>query len=484
MTRLRRRKMVLTVAGFLAIYYFSTVFSGCGESTTGGGEQTTENPTVEVVTESVPRPPLLPKASVSSTIPTEVNFFDNKLPSSPTMGRPGFDHFSWQSFIALNWPAKPRERGVPLNPNDSTTFLNAANDEQVVWDTYKEAWELFGQPDTVRPTVWKSYEADESPCGTDASTKSLQMMSKVGTVFDAIDEALSNPLIDQNNKYVYFDVRFNQVQYDFIRGKDDQESSWLYLSKNLIRDNFPVKMPESQGDTLGSIMLKGAWKQLSESEIQSKRFYTTNAKIYDQLADSCRTVTLGLVGLHFAQKTKVFPEWVWSTFEHVDNVPEPGDPPGKSYSFNNGTDTPKSPLGYDYKPDMQAVPTSQRKPVQVTRYNKIPVTPAKSSTTDINNYYQQEIVKGTVWENYQLVFTQWPTTGFDPSTFKYDDQLGASYPETAGGPFPVDSVTNAVIETYMQAMDDAGAVRNSCMSCHYIGASTYDFSWVLKRRAH
>lgn len=482
MIRLRRSNIILTIAGLLAFYHVSTLFTGCGETATGGGDATSEVGIEKP--EVIPKPPLMPPASLSGNIPTFVQL--DSLNNSPLNARPAFDQFSWQSFIALNWPAKVGVRGEPNNPNDPAVFKEASNTSPVAWDSYKEAWELFGQPDNVRPTVWNSYEADQSPCNTDANTKSLQMMSKVGTVFGDIDEALSYPLIDQNNEYVYFDVRFNRVQYDFIRGKDNEDNSWLYLSKNLItgRGNFPVDMPESTQDTLGALMLKGAWKQLNQAEIEGKKFYTAPAKIYDQLVDSCRTVTLGLVGLHIAQKLDSFQQWIWSTFEHIDNVPEPGDQTGKKYSFNNGTNNPPSPNGYaeaDKPESFDAVTASERKPVQVSRYNKIPTTPKGSSTAEINAYYQNEIVKGTVWENYQLVFTQWPTMH---NQFRYDDQIGASYPKYSGQPFPADSVTNSVIETYMQAQEDAGALGNSCMACHYRGASTYDYSWVLKRRAH
>ena len=38
--------------------------------------------------------------------------------------RPFFDYFSWESFIALNWPASS-SRGVPNDPNNPSAFLNA-----------------------------------------------------------------------------------------------------------------------------------------------------------------------------------------------------------------------------------------------------------------------------------------------------------------------------------------------------------------------
>ena len=187
---------------------------------------------------------------------------------------------------------------------------------------------------------------------------------------------------------------------------------------------------------------------------------------------------MGLVGLHIAQKTEQFPEWVWSTFEQVDNVP--GDAGGSgSYSFNNGTDNPPASDGYDNRPAaLTPVAKADRTPVQVTRYNKIPTTPAGSSTVDLNKYYQT-LLAGTVWQHYELVFTQWPT---DAKSFTLAD-YGGVYPKDSGQPFPVKAVTNSTIETYFQAAGPS-SLGNSCMSCHYNGAASYDFSWVLKRRAH
>ena len=62
---------------------------------------------------------------------------------SPEQSRPWFDVFSWQSFIALNWPASSQGRGSPDRPDDPGAFLNMANGSLVVWGSYKESWELF-----------------------------------------------------------------------------------------------------------------------------------------------------------------------------------------------------------------------------------------------------------------------------------------------------------------------------------------------------
>ena len=56
----------------------------------------------------------------------------------------------------------------------------------------------------------------------------------------------------------------------------------------------------------------------------------------------------------------------------------------------------------------------------------------------------QEKLKGTVWANYRLVTTQWPTAG-----------------SSTGQPFIPANLTNTTMETYIQT-------GGSCMGCHSI----------------
>src|ERR1044071_8426232 len=76
---------------------------------------------------AAPLPPLpsgaqaLPSPVVSGNIPRQVVINGN--PSTPQDARPFFDNFSWQSFIALNWPAQSGTRAVRHSPNNPNVFL-------------------------------------------------------------------------------------------------------------------------------------------------------------------------------------------------------------------------------------------------------------------------------------------------------------------------------------------------------------------------
>jgi hypothetical protein len=451
-------------------------------------------------------PPNMPPAAVSGNIPEQVLLPGLGLSgsfSTPLEIRPYFDYFSWESFIALNWPAATGSRGVPDQPNNSSVFLNAASGTPLVWGTYKDSFDLFGQKDK-RPSSWESPNSLVSPCPNGpAGQKTLIFTSKGNTPLMQTTQAFSFPLIDQRANLVYYDIRYDQAQYNFIRGQDSDPTSWLYLLKNLApKENaqFGVQMPMTTmtpTPTLGSIMVKAAWR-ISTPKDDPKRFYSTNAQIYNPGTQSCTSTTVLLVGLHIAHKIDPFTEWVWSTFEQVDNVAPDSDispqptPPPNGYSFNNGTATPQTTGGFDYKPAAAPTPCQSPgtaaspcpKPVQVTRVNPIPNTPAGQSTRDVNAFYQQ-LLKGTVWQYYQLVVTQWP---FNPGIGTGNPfslmQNGGVYPVNAGSAFPVNGAVNTSMETYFQAQNDAaGAGGNSCMSCHY-RAGQSDFSWGLNRRAH
>lgn len=438
-----------------------------------------------------------PAAVITSQIPLSVNapFTD------AARNRPWFDSFSWQMFIALNWPVtsgfpgNPADRGVPLAPDDPSTFLNAYAGEgrpQTVWGSYKEAYELFSTGDR-RPTAWTAPGDPGLACkNVDASKKQFVMVSKSevllpspdGKVLPDINQAFSYPLIDQNLNYARSEVRYNKEQYDFIRGDDGDHKTWLYLSNNLIaaqnasRDGA-IDMPASSApSTQGSLMVKATWRQMVDGDDLS-RYYTVDALIYDDDAGDCAEAKMGLVGFHIAQKLEQFPEWVWATFEQVDNVSVPeGAPAGLKPSFNNGTATPSTGnVGYADKPTATVpplVPKAQRTAVQVSRLN-----PIAADTETINASFQQALA-GTPWQYYELVVTQWPT---DPGKFKVLSH-GGFYPQWSGSPFPTNDAVNTVLETYFQSpIDASGVFGNSCMSCHY-GAASADYSWVLMRRAH
>jgi hypothetical protein len=436
-------------------------------------------------------PSVLPPAAINGNIPLYV-----PLPSvinSPTQIRPYFDWFSWQEFIALNWPASTQGRGNPQSPDDPSVFKNAAVGTPTVWSTYKANWELFDQG-TARPTPFDSYDAPVAPtCGTGtvpgaAKKKTLVMTSKGNSVLNDGVQAFSFPLVDNTKEYVMYEVRYGRQPYEFMRGTDKNPSSWLYLAKNLIPP-AQITMPPTESinsglskvNQLGSLMIKAAWRDMAAvPKDQWARYYVVDADVFDPSTQKCADTSVGLVGLHIVQKLDQFPEWVWSTFEQVDvasnqqNALLPPCPSSDAECQQNGFKNRPSSTNLD--PDQSA-----RVPVPVLRLNAIPTTPTGASTVDANTEFQTALV-GTPWAYYQLVVTQWPFAANDPTQYKPPDLRG-SYPCTSGLPFPVTGAVNLTMETYFQSANAAAGSGNSCMACHF-GAAYTDFSWGLKRRPH
>lgn len=430
-------------------------------------------------------PSQLPPVAISGNIPLYVPLPD--VVNSQVQIRPYFDWFSWQEFIALNWPAASKGRGNPNQPDDVSVFKNAKNGTPTVWGTYKANWELFNQG-SARPSPFDSYDVSIPPqcAAAKPGDRELLMSSKGNTVLNDGVQAFSFPLVDAANNYLFYEVRYSRAAYDFMRGTDDNPKSWLYLAKNLsppTQQTMPASTAKAihpnEQDSLGAIMIKAAWRDMSAvPKADWNRYYVVDAQVFNPQTQQCAPKPVGLVGLHIVQKLEDFQEWVWSTFEQVDVLTTP-DRPGLLPAC---TDTNCSQAnGFANRPQSTVLDPNpaNRTPVQAARLNAIPTTPAGQSTVDANAAFQKALA-GTVWANYQLIVTQWP---FNASNYKPPEQRG-SYPCWAGAPFPQTGAVNLTMETYFQsATDAAGAGGNSCMSCHY-NAALMDFSWGLKRRPH
>jgi hypothetical protein len=401
-------------------------------------------------------PPANPAPVVSCEPPADV-----AIPAGPeaTVSElASFDDLSWRTFVALNWPAIDGKRGVP-DPEKKLGDRAPA----VVWETWKAAYEVF-QPDGKPPSEWDSFTAI-SPCKEVANAdagraKQLLSYANFGSVLEDFNEGgfgevPIGPLIAQNRTYVRYEIHMNQPHYNYLRGDPSDCKSARYR-----RDNLPPKGPAAVFPA-GSIEVKAAWRQfrLPDEKDLLNRYYHVEARLVDRQTGSCVHQTMGLVGLHILHKTPTRPQWVWSTFEHVDNVAiGPCAPKGLRPTFNNpdgpqmGDEVNKLPQPIS----KQNPPVDNPDPVQVVRLN--PMNESTRKTNDL--YHGHRLVKDTVWKYYDLVATQWPT---DPKT-------GGT-----GKPFPPSRVANATMETRFQSI--------SCLSCHGLSQDT-DFSWVLAVRAY
>ena len=367
-----------------------------------------------------------------------------------------FDDYSWRAFIALNWPAKPGICGVPDETKKIGDFSGPG--AKVIWETWKMDGELF-QPEGLE-SPHGSFLDGSRHCDDAPSADPRQMMIGSFSNFRDFNQGgngrLGGPLVAQNHTYVRFQVRLNPVEFDFIREHLlDGRLKWPGPGEPKLR--FPNN----------SIAVKAAWKIIKEEEVPAaqNRYYLVDAMLLDPITKTCKMQKMGLVGLHIVQKTLRRPQWVWSSFEQVDNVPEPGAPSmGRRFSFND----PSKPQVLD--PATAPLPISRNNPplqnpraMQVIRSKKI-----ADSTRRTNEDYRA-LLKGTIWENYALVMTQWPKFP------QPEEENGAPFPGPFTGPDPMTNIANTTMETYFQK-----SASTSCMNCHDAARRKgSDFVWFL-----
>jgi hypothetical protein len=404
-----------------------------------------------VLAEDLPHPAPV----IDFAMPSEVD-----APIDPDLNEIAvFDDYSWRAFIALNWPAKTGVRGVP----DELKKIGDASDPgaKVVWGTWKADYEL-SEREGSPPTEWSSFDgftpSPELPFEGSGRTMVLGSFFNFRDFNQAGNGRFGSPLVAQNHTYIRFEVRLNEVEFDFIR---DQQ---LYRRSRLSTPgNAKLRFPNN------SVAVKAAWKVIKEDELAAAqgKYYLVDAMVLDPVTNTCKLQKMGLVGLHIVQKTRMRPQWVWSSFEHIDNVPEPETKPapGRRFSLND----PSRPQVLDPSNAPPSIsennlPAENPKPMQVIRTKKI-----ADSTKKTNQDYQA-LLRGTVWENYQLVMTQWPKFP-EP-----EEENGAPFPGQFTGPDPMTNIANTTMETYFQK-----SASTSCMNCHDAARRKgSDFVWFLQ----
>lgn len=376
------------------------------------------------------------------------------------------DLFSWQTFVAINWPAASGVRGKPA----VNLPLNA--ERRRVWETWKETDEIFlasGQ----RPGGWNNVGPAVVPrgCSAEASQKILHRNNKVSGALDLNDDlqptladgALPGTLTGQNGKVARYEIRYNKVAFDYIA------SNRLYnrADQNLVGE---VTFPD------GSILVKAAWLPLKSTE-RAKHFQTTKACVCQPRKEESEPLTgcgeeiVGLVGFHVMEKTQSAPQWIWSTFEQVDNVVSTS---GIAASFNNKNCVAGSVSCAINKQ------TEIGDPNQIVR--SIPIPDSQScdaGPTDnvalLNHEMQAAIAKhSSPLQYYQLVNSQWPNPPAKGSPVE---------PKTVFNPVP-SLFGNTTLESFVQP-------TSSCMGCHAMARTTRqesfvsaDFTFTLDNAAH
>jgi hypothetical protein len=351
--------------------------------------------------------------------------------------------FAWREFIALNWTAlDPASTGTRGRANVNANFLSISADGSgsyplLVWQTYRHKNELFpadGQTDPSFDSHAPSYkykgpEIEAAKNATWDLFNNLDESSEIG---------LCLMLAHKDTRIVY-EAKVNRAIFDYANKNNLTKCSNLGICSTLVAASNKTKGDLAQyggicssdptivsvpcGDAMadgdageGAIEIKAAWRQLTDTEMKSGRFYTRKVIFYTGeqfVKQQYNNAVLGLVALHIIHKTKSFPTFVFASWEQVDNFNDSTNMNTEDLVFKNtGTDLPNIPVTRAHPIHSQIPPVNDavhaafeaQDPATVWQYYKLigvqampidgpPVSPAPSDT--YSYYYLANIVVET-----------------------------------------------------------------------------------------
>jgi hypothetical protein len=289
---------------------------------------------------------------------------------------------------------------------------------------------------------------------------------------DDPQQAGGGVLVDQDNQIVWYSTHMNDAYFAFV-----QQNGGAGYGKAGDTLTFPV----------GAAVFKASWKVVPNGTTPSG-FYTEKATVPLLInkagggiavdpSGKTRPVTVALVGLHVVGVTDNHPEFLWGTFEQVQNAPDlpsgmqPNSPdPVSTQNFTfykantpaNACNQPSPAPSVD--PAKQAVSPITNVFRQFATGNAAPNRTA--DITAINSAAQGEMKnmgtfkppqpKETVWANYKLIGTLWLMA----NTLKPNDN------NMVGEGVGSVNLANSTLETYFQGTDV------SCFLCHNTGGSS------------
>ncbi len=399
-----------------------------------------------------------------------------------------YAEMAWQDFIALNWPAKLDAEGNPTTtPSTMFSMKKSSGSYTTVWEAYPTARDIF-RAGGAQPIDFGGGHVLPEACQNVNAASSLNNQKDVATTFTrVIDEYIQagrmGPVTDVNGWYTRFGISFNGPMYNYTvnnnlysaAGQETFDESNTNRSENLVQWPRGVYSTLNSASDIGSIFVKASWRILSDND-DPQKYHTIRAYIYNKaggafgqeptVPESCTLETVGMVGFHITHRTNSSPQWVWSTFEHVDNAPwihdfKKGTPTG-SFGYFDPSSCPASADGspscqYNQLPSHPWSPQGSKS--EITQMIRIgaPGKIAEAANGKYKALIEEFFAEGpdnvTPWKHYFLVDVQFPTkVNFTNPETGYAE-INPAYPD--GLPTPT-FLPNATIETYIQGFGDTG----------------------------
>lgn len=294
-------------------------------------------------------------------------------------------------------------------------------------------------------------------------------------------------VVDRNNRSLYYGLHINADFTTFIK-----------TTLGLKKPDDIKNVDPNQSFPDGCLELKSSWRALTDEEKQPdnlktlrKSFFITEAQVPTlaeqtdaggnktivAFADKPRSETVALVGLHVVGTTPGHPEFIWASFEHVENSPTPStatlgdnDPVNnkKDFTFYRKGKTKKE-SNLNPVPDDIFTPPVPLKLLDASKQTLAPIVDIyrefnsgndgvepDEDVCNLNNSVRARLAaipELAVWSNYQLIGAVWLK---DPAT---DFQAEKKFPPTTN--FAGEKkLSNSTMETFTQRK------QFNCFGCH------------------
>lgn len=251
--------------------------------------------------------------------------------------------FSWQEFIALNWPARLQtgaagDRDAPAT--DCKFGDPACASRPLTWQTFRGKAEIFTagavqQYDRI-PTYSDVYSPPVSACdgGPNPAQGAWVNLDETSEItLDSMYAGVGPPQPTRENsapQLVRFMAKANRAEFDYVQkiGAVNGPSRTMRAATvnyfKTVGDPAPgstqyVSLPDN------TIEIKAGWRILNPGKEDPKRFHTARVRYYEGSAGGLcyREAVWALVSLHIIQKTPSAPYFIYATFEQADNILTP-----------------------------------------------------------------------------------------------------------------------------------------------------------------
>lgn len=402
---------------------------------------------------------------------------------SPT---PRCPQFGWAEGLAKYtvFPAPPFPTEDTVNPNAEDCVFHQWSWEAFVWAT------AIGPDGHARFTTLHNVDELGKPAAAiSKGPKPLGLKprdlkppgARQNRAGDDPAQAGGGVLVDQTGQIVWYSTHMNDAYFSFLQQYGG--AGYLNAAPSL---NFPV----------GAAVFKASWKVVPDGTTPAG-FYTEKTTvpllvnkpgggIMVDPSGKTRPVTVVLVGLHVVGVTANHPEFLWATFEQIQNAPDL--PAGMAYNSTQpvsnqsftfyAANTPANACNVRATELKVTDPVKQTVAPVTNVYRQFATGGADAARTfdinAVNSGAQSEMAhmntanppqpKETVWANYKLIGTLWlQARTLSPGVSQLEKQGVASI-----------DLANATLETYFQGPQNNfnGNPMANCFMCHNTGAST------------